>query len=165
ASGHRGEFRARAQLVVVLARAHVVRRLDVDGAHVLDEHIQHFLGLEAVVAVLEIDVVRRELELCAHRGPERLVLGERGGGHGCEGAEKLRTEHHPQRRATHCAEKIALVHHWSPYLENVPASTSFMNLISPPKYVGPSSYIAMWPALGQSRKRPLGGALAFHAMA
>ena len=42
-----------------------------------DEPFQHLIGLEAVEAILEVDVVRRERELRADARPERLVLGKR----------------------------------------------------------------------------------------
>ncbi len=96
APGEGGEPGAHAQLVVILARAHVVRRLDVDGAHVSDERLEYFLGLEAEEAILKVDVVGREPELGTHGRPELLVLGERGGRRGGIPGQEVGAEHQAQ---------------------------------------------------------------------
>ena len=81
ATGHRGELRSHAKLVAHAHGPHVAGPLEIDGAHMVDERREHLFRLEAVVAVLEIDVVGLQLELRPDRRPELLVLGERSGGH------------------------------------------------------------------------------------
>jgi hypothetical protein len=92
-AGHLREASTDTQLVVGLARAHVARRLDVDAPHVADERLEHGLGLHAVVAVLEVDVLGRELVLAADGAPEGFVLGELEVRHGHVAREHGRTEH------------------------------------------------------------------------
>jgi hypothetical protein len=53
-----------------------VRGLDVDGAYVADECLENALRLQAVEAVLEVDVIRRQDELRANPIPEVFGSGE-----------------------------------------------------------------------------------------
>jgi hypothetical protein len=76
ASRKRCELVPRRRLVRHLRRPQVVGCLVIDRANLVDEGLQHRRGLHAVVAALEVDVVRLEPVLGSNGRPERLVLSQ-----------------------------------------------------------------------------------------
>ena len=110
ATCHRCQLVAHRRLVRDLRHPHVVRALVVHLAHPRDEGVEHGRRLHAVVAVLEVDVVRLQAVLAANRQPEVLFLGEPFNGKlGVLRPESF-AEQQGQAGAAGRAEEFALVH-------------------------------------------------------
>src|SRR5688500_3483681 len=88
----------------------ITRGLVVHPPHTGDERLEYRLRLHGVVAVLEIDVVRREPILLPNRLPERLVFGQLRRRSVGEARQNLGTEHQAEGCAAHRADEFAFVH-------------------------------------------------------
>jgi hypothetical protein len=109
-AGHGRELVARGGLVGNRCRAQVIGALVVLLANLGDEGFEDGLGLDAVVAVFEIDVIRLETVLGAHGLPEVLAPGKLRGGEAGELGPELVAEEESESRRDRGAKEVALVH-------------------------------------------------------